>query len=134
MEITTLNYFDQVELMINQDVGAECFSEPLDLETSENHGAEVLIGVVFQGPDAHCVNFQVWGSVDGINYDDSPGIQFGLPYSLTGRTLEIFVNGLAFFKIRCFNTVPGEHNLVAIKARPWRYCNEGFMSGPLVRD
>jgi len=137
MEISTINYFDQVDLIVNADlcdVGSEYFSEPVDLLTDENQGADVIISVAFQGPDAHCVNFEVWASEDGITYDNSPGIQFALPYSITGRTLEIFVNGLAYFKIRCQNTVEGEHNRVSIKSRPWRYCDKGFMSGPMVRD
>jgi len=137
MEMSTITYFDQVDLIVNADlcdVGAEYFSEPVDLQTDEYQGAEVLISVAFQGPDAHCVKFQVFASEDGITYDDSPGIEFRLPYSITGRTLEILVNGLAYFKIRCQNTVDPEHNRVSIKARSWRYCDKGFMSGPLVRD
>ncbi|MCJ7674747.1 MAG: hypothetical protein MUO33_06295 [Sedimentisphaerales bacterium] len=137
MEISTINYFDQVDLIVNADlcnVGPEYFSDPVDLLTDVNQGADVIISVAFQGPDAHCVNFQVFSSEDGLFYDNSPGIEFALPYSVTGRSLEMFVNGLAYFKIRCENTVPTEHNRVSIKARPWRYCDKGFMSGPMVRD
>jgi len=137
MEMSTLTFFDHVELIANADlynVGPAYFSEALDLQSDENQGADVLISVVFQGPDAQCVNFQVFSSEDGMFYDNSPGIQFSLPYSITGRSLEIFVNGLAYFKIRCENSVPTQHNRVSIKARPWRYCDKGFMSGPMVRD
>jgi hypothetical protein len=137
MEISTINYFDQVDLIVNADlsnVGPEFFSEAVDLLTDANQGADVIISVAYQGPDAHCVNFQVFSSEDGLLYDNTPGIEFALPYSVTGRSLEIFVNGLAYFKIRCENSVPAEHNRVSIKSRPWRYADQGFMSGPLVRD
>jgi len=134
MEISSINYFDQVDLIVNEEVGAEYFSEPVDLVTDANMGADVLISVAFQGPDAHSVNFEVWSSEDGITYDDSPGVKFSLPYCSSGRSLEVFVNGLAYFKIRCDSTVPEEHNRVSIKSRPWRYCDKGFMSGPMVRD
>lgn len=77
----------------------EEFSSDVDLETNGYEGAHVFVEVDFDLTPTDNVKVKVYGSSDGINYDDTPLYEFTIDKGTDPHQVSFIVKDLLHFRL-----------------------------------
>jgi hypothetical protein len=77
----------------------ESFSSDVDLETNGYEGAHLIVEINYDASPTDEVNIKIYGSLDGINYDDTPIWEMQGDKSVDPQQLSFIIKDLAHFRI-----------------------------------
>ena len=99
----------------------EEYSSDVDLETGGYEGAHIVVEVDFDASPTDDVIVNVYGSLDGSNYDKVPVSSFRLDKGTDPTQVSFLVTGLAHFRLGFKQTGATNSHDVRAHYQAWRY-------------
>jgi len=99
----------------------EEYSADVDLETNGYEGAHVIVEIDYDDTPTDEVNINLYGSLDGTNYDDTPIWSMQGDKSQDPQQLSFIVKDLAHFRIGFQQTGATNSHDVRAYVQCWNY-------------
>jgi len=99
----------------------EEYSADVDLETNGYEGAHVIVEINYDATPTDEVNINIYGSLDGTNYDDTPIWSMQGDSGTDPQQLSFIVKDLAHFRIGVQQTGSTDSHDVRAYVQPWNY-------------
>ncbi|MBN1805311.1 MAG: hypothetical protein JW837_08680 [Sedimentisphaerales bacterium] len=99
----------------------EEYSADVDLETNGYEGAHVIVEINYDASPSDDVKIKLYGSGDGINYDDTPIWQMQGDKSVDPQQLSFIIRDLAHFRLGFQQTGPTDSHDVRAYVQCWNY-------------
>jgi len=99
----------------------EEYSADVDLEMNGYEGAHVIVEINYDAAPADEVKIKLYGSLDGINYDDTPIWEMQGDKSVDPQQLSFIIKDLAHFRLGFQQTGATDSHDVRAYQQRWRY-------------
>jgi len=99
----------------------EEYSINVNLETSGYEGAHVTVEINYDASPTDEVKIKLYGSLDGINYDDTPIWQMQGDKSVDPQQLSFIIKDLAHFRLGFQQTGSTDSHAVRAYVKSWNY-------------
>ena len=96
-------------------------SSDVDLETNGYEGAHVTVDADFPVTPTDNLVVEVQGSLDGVNYDDTPMYKFTIGNGADPDQVSFIVRDVAHFRLYCYRDGSTDTITVTAKYQAWRY-------------
>ncbi|UCE49955.1 MAG: hypothetical protein JSW47_07320 [Phycisphaerales bacterium] len=97
------------------------WSSDVNLETNGYEGAHVTVDADFPSNPTDNLIVEVRGSLDGVNYDDTPLFSLTVDKNPDPNQVSFVVKDIAHFKLYCKRGGSTDTITVTAKVQPWRY-------------
>lgn len=102
-------------------VTAGSASSDVDLETNGYEGAHVTVDANFPITPTDNLTVEVQGSLDGINYDDTPIHKITIGNGTDPNQVSFIIRDVAHFRLYVYRTGSTDTITVTAKVQAWRY-------------
>ena len=99
----------------------EEFSADIDLETNGYEGAHIIVEIDYDSDPTDEVKIKLYGSLDGINYDDTPIWEMQGDKSVDPQQLSFIIKDLAHFRLGFQQTGATDSHNVRAYQQCWNY-------------
>ncbi|MFH1716956.1 MAG: hypothetical protein ABIF19_06365 [Planctomycetota bacterium] len=99
----------------------ESYSSDVDMETNGYEGAHVTVEINYDVTPTDEVKIKLYGSLDGVNYDDTPIWEMQGDNSVDPQQLSFIVRDLAHFRIAIQQTGSTDNHDVRAYVQCWNY-------------
>ncbi len=99
----------------------EIFSSDVDLESEGYEGAHVIVEMNYDPGPTDEVKIKLYGSLDGIDYDDTPIWEMQGDHDVDPQQLSFIIKDLAHFRIGIQQTGAADSHDVRVYIQPWNY-------------
>lgn len=93
----------------------------VDLETDGYEGAHVIVEINYVGTPTDEVKIKLYGSLDGINYDDTPIWEMQGDKAVSPQQLSFIIRDLAHFRIGFQKDGDNDSHTVRAYVQSWNY-------------
>lgn len=127
MGIVKRNFLAQEQIMgvadgyVTLSGTTESFSADIDLESSGQVGAQVVVEINYDATPTDDVIISLYGSLDGVNYDDTPVWQMQGDKAIDPQQLSFVVKDLLHARIGVKQDGSTNSHDVRIYAQRWNY-------------
>ena len=99
----------------------EEYSADVDLETNGYEGAHVIVEIDYDESPTDEVKIKLYGSLDGINYDDTPIWEMQGDHDVDPQQLSLIIKDLAHFRFGFQQTGATNSHDVRAYVQCWNY-------------
>lgn len=99
----------------------EEYSSDVDLETSGHEGAHVRVEINFDATPTDNVVCNIYGSLDGTNYDDTPIYSIELDQNTDPNQISLVVKDVAHFRVGLVQTGSTDSHDVRVYVQRWNW-------------
>lgn len=99
----------------------ESFSSDINLETNGYEGAQVIIEMDYDATPTDEVNINIYGSLDGTNYDDTPIFSQQGDHDTDPQQLSFIIKDLLHFRIGVVQSGTTDSHNVRAYIQTWNW-------------
>lgn len=99
----------------------EATSDDVDLETNGYEGAHVIVEIDYDSTPTDQVKINLYGSLDGTNYDDTPIWEMQGDKTVDPQQLSFVIKDLAHFRLGFQQTGSSDSHNVRAYVQAWNY-------------
>ena len=99
----------------------EVFSSDIDLETNGYEGAHVIVEIDYASSPTDEVTINFYGSLDGVNYDDTPFLSMQGDNGTDPQQLSFIITGYAHIRIGLVQDGSTDTHTARAYYQAWRW-------------
>ena len=99
----------------------EIFSSNVDLETNGYDGTHIFINIDFVATPTDNVIVAVYGSLDGVNYDNLPISELEIDKAVDPSNFSLIIRDVANFRVGLKQSGNTDTHVATVKIQSWNY-------------
>ncbi len=123
MATISRNFSSETVIMNAVSVTTGSVSTDIDFETDGYEGAHITVDANFPGSPTDNLVVEVYGSLDGTNYDDTPMYSFTLDNGTDPHQISFVVKEIIHGRLYCYRDGSTDTITVTAKYTAWNWAS-----------